>query len=138
MFPAILSAILPALQSIIDKVIPDKVKAAEINAQIATLLLSQSNAELEQRVKVIIAEAQGQSWLQRNWRPLLMLVIVAIVFNNYVLFPYLVLFGVPATQLELPVDLWDLMKLGVGGYVVGRSAEKIAEQVGPFLGGNKK
>ena len=138
MFTTILAAILPTLQSIIDKAIPDKAKAAEINAQIAALLLNQSNQELEQRVKVIIAEAQGQSWLQRNWRPLLMLVIVFIVFNNYVLASYLPLMGIPVVQLELPVDLWDLMKLGVGGYVVGRSAEKIAEQVGPFLGGNKK
>lgn len=25
---------------------------------------------------------------------------------------------------DIPPDMWDLLKLGVGGYVVGRSAEK--------------
>jgi hypothetical protein len=30
-------------------------------------------------------------------------------------------------MLELPDKLWNLLTIGVGGYVVGRSAEKIAE-----------
>ena len=32
------------------------------------------------------------------------------------------IFNVPAA--DIPPDMWDLLKLGVGGYVVGRSAEK--------------
>lgn len=42
-----------------------------------------------------------------------------IVANNYLLAPY----GLGQT-LELPPDMWDLLKIGVGGYVVGRSVEK--------------
>ena len=30
-------------------------------------------------------------------------------------------------QLALPPDMWTLMKIGLGGYVTGRSAEKIAK-----------
>ena len=138
MWLSILNALLPGITSIIDKAIPDKVKAQEINAQIAATLLSQSNSEMEQRVKVILAEAAGQSWLQRNWRPLLMLTCIVIVANNYILVPWVGAFGFIAPTLDLTDRLWDLMNLGVGGYVVGRSAEKIAESVGPFLGGNKK
>ena len=77
------------------------------------------------QVEVVLAEARG-SWMQRNWRPILMLSIVAIVVNNYILFPYFSLFGLPATMLELPEFFWDLMKIGVGGYVIGRSVEKVA------------
>ena len=29
--------------------------------------------------------------------------------------------------LELPDKLWNLFQIGVGGYVIGRSAEKIDE-----------
>jgi len=29
--------------------------------------------------------------------------------------------------LEFPDKLWSLLQIGVGGYVIGRSAEKIAE-----------
>jgi len=31
-------------------------------------------------------------------------------------------FGVP--MLPLPPDMWELLKIGVGGYIVGRSVEK--------------
>ena len=55
-----------------------------------------------------------------------MTVIVAIVANNYLLAPYLdAMFGA-GLQLELPEQLWNLMTMGVGGYIAGRSGEKIA------------
>jgi len=49
-----------------------------------------------------------------------------IVANNYILFPYFNMFmPEKAVLLPVPVHLWDLLKLGIGGYVVGRSGEKI-------------
>jgi len=77
---------------------------------------------------VIIAEAQG-NWIQRSWRPILMLSIVTIVVNNYLVYPYLALFGVPCIVLELPEKLWSLMEIGVGGYILGRSGEKIVDRL---------
>ena len=55
-----------------------------------------------------------------------MLVIIFIVANNYVIAPYIGLFF-PEKELilELPGGLWALLNIGVGGYVAGRSAEKI-------------
>ncbi|MBI5233525.1 MAG: hypothetical protein HY880_04150 [Deltaproteobacteria bacterium] len=79
----------------------------------------------EARTSVIIAEAQGQSWLQRNWRPLLMLVIITIVANNYIIYPYLNIFTDKVKVLDLPDKLWTLMEIGVGGYILGRTAEKM-------------
>ena len=73
---------------------------------------------------IIEAEAKGDSWLQRSWRPITMLVFVFIIANNYILFPYISLFGGTATSLDIPPDMWDLLKLGLSGYVVGRSIEK--------------
>ncbi|WNL40470.1 hypothetical protein RN347_07810 [Halomonas sp. PAMB 3264] len=58
--------------------------------------------------------------MQRNWRPILMLTIVA---NNYLIAPYLsAMFGAGVT-LPVPEALWNLMKLGVGGYIAGQTAE---------------
>jgi hypothetical protein len=31
--------------------------------------------------------------------------------------------------IELPDELWNLLMIGVGGYIVGRSGEKIAAKV---------
>lgn len=81
----------------------------------------------ESRAQIITAEAQGHSWLQRNWRPVLMLTIVAIVANNYLIYPYLSLFTAKALVLELPDALFNLMTVGVGGYIIGRSGEKIMD-----------
>ncbi|GAB2677783.1 3TM-type holin [Aliiglaciecola aliphaticivorans] len=84
---------------------------------------------LQAQQAVIIAEAQGKSWIQRNWRPVLMMVIIFIVANNYILFPYLSLFTDKVSMLKLPEELFTLLTVGVGGYVVGRSGEKIAQSM---------
>jgi hypothetical protein len=56
-----------------------------------------------------------------------MLMIRAIVASNYVVAPYIQSFFSRGIQLELPDKLWSLLQIGVGGYVIGKSAEKIAE-----------
>ena len=109
---------------------PTPEKQAEIKGKLIELE-GQAEAAAHQtqqlQAQIIVAEAAGQSWLQRNWRPILMLSIVAIVVNNYILVPYLGLFGVPMTILDLPDKLWNLMTLGVTGYIAGRTGEKITE-----------
>ena len=58
-----------------------------------------------------------------------MLSITAIIVNNYILAPYLqAAFGWSVT-LDLPPEMWTLLTVGVGGYVVGRSGEKIAQNL---------
>lgn len=91
--------------------------------------------ELEAKAGNIQAEAKGESFLQRNWRPITMLMFAYIVFNNYILAPYAGCFIDNFPTLPLSDDLWDLLKLGIGGYVVGRSAEKIAKSI--KVGGKK-
>jgi hypothetical protein len=72
---------------------------------------------------IIITEAKG-NWLQRSWRPLLMVSFGFIVIYVKFIGP---LFGLPIPELEL--EFWELLKIGIGGYVVGRSAEKIANNI---------
>jgi len=125
MWTNIITTIFPMLAKIIDKAVPDKAEANRLIAEIQQELLKQSGEETKMATQVLLAEVGGESVLQRNWRPILMLSVVAIVVNNYILYPYLILFGLPATVLELPGELFSLMTVGVGGYVVGRSGEKI-------------
>ncbi|MAY70788.1 MULTISPECIES: 3TM-type holin [Halomonas] len=121
----ILTTVAGPIFDVIDQAVEDKDQANRLKAEIQRRLIDQQDAALQASMKVILAEATGESWLQRNWRPLLMTVIVAIVGNNYLIAPYLgAMFGV-GLQLELPDALWNLMTLGVGGYIAGRSGEKI-------------
>lgn len=72
---------------------------------------------------VIITETQG-NWLQRSWRPTLMLSFGFIIIYRYFLSQ---VFALPA--IDLPLEFWELLNIGIGGYVVGRSVEKVAGTV---------
>jgi len=126
MWQMLIGPISNLLSGILDRIFPDPIKKAEVQGQIMTELLKVDSATFESQIKPLLAELSG-NWLQRSWRPILMLSIVAVVVNNYILYPYLSLFGVQTTMLELPDKLWSLMEIGVGGYIVGRSAEKVVE-----------
>ena len=101
----------------------------EIENDITTQLLGFYTTVVEAQKSIVVAEAQGESWLQRNWRPMLMMLFGIIIFNNYVFNPYMrEIFGV-SVIMEIPADMWSLLKIGVGGYIPGRSLEKIAPKV---------
>ena len=114
---------------LIDRFIPDKEKAAKAKLE---LLEMEQNGELkiiEQQSQIIQSEIKSDSKLAKNWRPILMLSFVAIIVNNYILAPYIhALTGFAAPELNLPPDMWAVLKLGIGGYVVGRSAEKVMKE----------
>lgn len=124
-FARLAGAFMPKLLDVIDQAVPDKDQAAQLKAQLQLAVLQADAAELEARAAVIIAEAQGESWLQRNWRPVTMLTFVAILANNFVLVPYALAFGLEVPMLEIPPGMWGLLTVGIGGYVAGRTAEKL-------------
>lgn len=124
MLPALITAVVGLVSKAIDKAVPDAGQAAELREKVTGAILSLAQTELQGAISIIVAEAQGESWLQRNWRPLLMLTCIGIIANNYVLYPYLKLFVAAPPLLEMPDALWELLKIGVGGYVIGRSVEK--------------
>ena len=109
---------------LISKIIPDKKAQAEAKLKLLDLQQSGELTKLSEKTKVITAEIQSESILARNWRPCLMFTFMFILANNYILFPYLSLFGVKATILQIPEKMWSLLELGVSGYVVGRTVEK--------------
>lgn len=75
------------------------------------------------QAKVILAEATGQSWIQRNWRPLTMLAFVAMFIWNWTGGAW------TGTMVNFPEWVGTAFTVGLGGYVAGRSAEKIASTV---------
>jgi len=103
-----------------------KLEAGEqaFKEHITASLIDYNKTILEQQASIVRAEAQSGSWLTSNWRPITMLVFVSIIANNYILYPYLSLFWDKAPMLTVPVEMWQLLKIGLGGYVVGRSVEK--------------
>ena len=119
-----LNVIAPLANTLIKRLFPDKEKQQEAQLEFQSMIADGSFKEFEKQADIIIAEAQSKSWLTSNWRPCIMLLFGIIIANNYIIYPYLSLFMENAPMLEIPPDMWDLLKIGLGGYVVGRSAEK--------------
>jgi hypothetical protein len=93
-----------------------QIKAVE-NELLAKVIDYESKL-LESKTAIITAEATGQSWMQCNWRPITMLTFLALVVLNS--------FGLLVTPLAN--EAWTLLQIGLGGYVAGRSAEKMSQQ----------
>ena len=125
---AIAGPVVKGIFNIIDQTVEDKDQAARIKANIASQQNELIQTELKGAIDIILAEAKG-NWLQKSWRPLLMMAVMAIVVNNYILFPYLSMWTEKVVVLELPGGLWALLTTGVGGYVAGRSGEKIVQSL---------
>lgn len=114
----------PAISKVLDKVVPDTEKRDEIEREIKLALLEQGSEFNKQAGDIILAEAKSEHWITATWRPLLMMVIVFIVAWSYAFVPVVAAFGLEIEVIDLPDQLWNLLTVGVGGYTVGRSAEK--------------
>jgi len=124
MVGALVGAGLKLGTTLIERFFPDPKQQAEAKLKLLEMEQHGELAELEAAAGIVRAEAESEHWLTANWRPLTMLTFVVIIANNYILYPYLSLFWTDAPSLAIPPDMWDLLKIGLGGYVVGRSAEK--------------
>lgn len=92
---------------------------AKLNIDVGSQFIGYESQLNQQRADIVKAEAQGDSWLQRSWRPITMLTfLVLVVADAFGLLPF-----------RLAGEAWTLLQLGLGGYVVGRSAEKIAPMI---------
>ena len=109
----------------IEKSVPDKDLQEKLKAQLQTQLLQSNTQELQAAAKIIEAEAKA-GWFASSWRPLLMYVLIFILVWNYILGPVVKIFTGAVISFELPGDVWGLLQIGLGGYVVGRSAESVA------------
>ena len=112
-------------EAITGEAIKDPNKQAEIMMKLQALEMEYT----KMRANIIESEAKSEHWLTSSWRPITMLVFVFIIFNNYVLVPYFQAFGADIPTLTLTKQMWELLKLGIGGYVVGRSLEKVTKNI---------
>ena len=128
---AALSTIAPLakmLFSTVDKAITDKDLAEKLKAQLNTELLKSSTEQLKAAASIVEAEAKS-GWFSASWRPLLMYVLIFILVWNYIIGPVIKLMIGTVITFELPGDVWTLLQIGLGGYVVGRSGESIARSL---------
>lgn len=103
-----------------------KAKVFDAQSKLYTATLEHEKSLIEAQSKAINAEAQGHSWLQRNWRPVTML------FFLYLLGSYWHGYA-PEYLVENPQlveKLFSLLQIGIGGYIASRGLEKVAPKMG--------
>jgi hypothetical protein len=126
-----IQALIPALEPIVGKVVanlfPDPAERAKAEAEALRQLL-EHQGEIEQAAaKIIQTEAASTHWLAANWRPLTMITFTALIVARWM--------GWVAPNLSEAeyLKLWSIIEFGLGGYVVGRSVEKIAPSIAGAL-----
>jgi len=109
--------------NVIDKLFTTEEERLKAKNEIFKVLQEQQLELQKLQTEIIVTEAKG-NWLQRSWRPILMLAFGFIVIYVKFIAP---LFSLPIPPLE--DEFWNLLQLGIGGYVVGRSVEKVAGNI---------
>ena len=115
--------VLKEIGNVIDNIFTNDEERLQAKNELTRIIQSKELELQKMQTEVIVAEANG-NWLQRSWRPILMLAFGFIVIYVKFIAP---LFGFTIPELE--EDFWNLLQIGIGGYVVGRSAEKIADKI---------
>jgi len=136
MIAAILGVLGPVIAKVAGSFFPDpadELKRQKLMNEVQLAVIAQAGQIEQAAASVVRAEAESKHWITAAWRPLTMLTFVAIIANNYILVPWLQAFGFGAVSLAIPPDMWSLLQIGLGGYVVGRSTEKVAEKVAAIL-----
>ena len=123
----LISALAHIVGDIVKEAKPDTDKKAEAENKVRLALLENTKQIEASASQIILAEAKSESWIASSWRPILMFNITLIVSVNYLIFPLIEVATGSKLMIPLPDELWTLLTVGVGGYVVGRSGEKVAK-----------
>lgn len=120
-----------SLGGIVGEYVTDKDKKNELIAKIEVASMDLISKAIDLGAENTKIELSGKPF-QRNWRPLLMYIIITIIGCNFLVFPLIELtpwIAKGTLTLDLPDHLYGFMEIGIGGYVVGRSFEKVAPVV---------
>lgn len=127
MIQALIPALAPILSKIIGSKFPDPAEAAKIEAELQAELWRNAHQLNAAAADIIKTEANSQHGLAAVWRPIVMLTFCGLIVARW--------FGWAAPNLSEAeyLKLWSIVEFGLGGYVIGRSAEKIVPSIAEAL-----
>lgn len=123
MIQALIPALAPIVGQIVGSLFPDPTEKAKAEAEAMRQLLAHQGEIEAAAAKIIQTEAASTHWLAANWRPLTMITFTALIVARWM--------GWVAPNLSEAeyLKLWSIIEFGLGGYVVGRSVEKVAPSI---------
>jgi hypothetical protein len=120
MFAALLPVLGPILGEVIRKIVPDQGEQSRIEAELSLALMQRAQEIESAAADVVKTEAASEHWLTATWRPVVMLVLTSLIVARWLGY------SAPGISEAEALKLWSIVEIGLGGYVIGRSAEKIA------------
>ncbi len=81
---------------------------------------------LEAQTSILTAETNSDSWLAKSWRPITMLIFLAMTTGHAL--------GLIEMSQEMSDNYFALVKIGLGGYIVSRGVEKAAPSLVKAVG----
>jgi len=117
-----------AVDNVLGRFFQDKDKAAQAAHELRVAMLEHEQTANKLARDVVVAEAKSEHWLTSAWRPIVMLMFAVMIGNNYIIAPYLDAILGTSVMFEMPEQAWSLLSIGLGGYVVGRSGEKMVDR----------
>jgi hypothetical protein len=118
-----------AVDKVLGRFFEDKDQAAAAAQELRLAMLAHEKTANELARDVVVAEAKSGHWVTSAWRPIVMLMFAVMIANNYIIAPYLDAILGTSVMFDMPEQAWSLLSIGLGGYVVGRSGEKIAREM---------
>jgi len=128
------TSLVDSVGNAIDKNITSDEERLKAKKEISSIILDYHKDMTNIQKEVVLAEMQGNAF-QRSWRPSLMYMSMFIVFSTWFIMPLINIWAKDPNitsfivSLKDASDFWDIIKLGVGAFGIGRSAEKIANVV---------
>ena len=101
-----------------EKIIQQR-RLLEIQAMVLDSSLQYEKELMTAKAEIVTAEAKSEHWITATWRPITMLSFLALAVGD----------ALGWLPNPLRDEAWMLLQLGLGGYVVGRSAEKVIKTV---------
>jgi len=123
MIAALLPALVPILGDVIRRIVPDGEAQVKVEAELSIALMQRAQEVESAAAEVVKAEAQSEHSLTGTWRPIVMLVLTSLIVARWLGY------SAPGISEAEALKLWSIVEIGLGGYVIGRSAEKIAPMV---------
>ena len=117
-----------AVDNVLGRFFEDKDKAAQAAHELRLAMMEHEQTAQQVARDVVVAEAKSEHWITSAWRPLVMLMFAVMIGNNYILAPYLDAILGTSIMFDMPDQAWGLLSVGLGGYVVGRSGEKLMRE----------
>ena len=115
----VLQNVIGEIGEIVNRLSVSSKEKQKIQEEIQSLVYRYKSELVREQAAAVGEETRG-NWLQRSWRPIVMLAFALVILSGMFM---------ESTLLSDNSRLWDLLEIGLGGYVIGRSGEKVTESL---------